>query len=83
MSSTWRVSSYLYQTRRHHIDTGILGHQIISHLYRLLADEEVKEFFHELAMARMAGKKAVLSGFLQSKGRLKKFQTAFNPSING
>ena len=25
---------------------------------RLLADEEVKEFFHELAMARMAGKKA-------------------------
>lgn len=24
----------------------------------LLADEEVKEFFHELAMARMAGKKA-------------------------
>ena len=24
---------------------------------RLLADEEVKEFFHELAMARMAGKK--------------------------
>ena len=26
---------------------------------RLLADEEVKEFFHELAMARMAGKKAI------------------------
>ena len=25
---------------------------------RLLDDEEVKEFFHELAMARMAGKKA-------------------------
>ena len=25
---------------------------------RLLADEEVKEFFHELAMARVAGKKA-------------------------
>ena len=25
---------------------------------RLLADEEVKEFFHELAMARMAGRKA-------------------------
>ena len=25
---------------------------------RLLADEEVKEFFHELVMARMAGKKA-------------------------
>ena len=25
---------------------------------RLLADEEVKEFFHELSMARMAGKKA-------------------------
>ena len=25
---------------------------------RLFADEEVKEFFHELAMARMAGKKA-------------------------
>ena len=24
----------------------------------LLADEEVKEFFHELVMARMAGKKA-------------------------
>ncbi|WP_191620488.1 hypothetical protein [Neisseria flavescens] len=24
-----------------------------------------------------------LHGFLQSKGRLKKFQTAFNPSING
>ena len=23
----------LYQTRRHHVDTGILGHQIISHLY--------------------------------------------------
>lgn len=26
---------------------------------RLLADEEVKEFFHELAMARMAGKKPI------------------------
>ncbi|WP_283115374.1 hypothetical protein [Neisseria flavescens] len=26
---------------------------------------------------------ALLRGFLQSKGRLKKFQTAFNPSING
>ena len=25
---------------------------------QLLADEEQKEFFHELAMARMAGKKA-------------------------
>ncbi|MGN6975389.1 hypothetical protein ACTHSZ_14125 [Neisseria sp. P0006.S006] len=28
-------------------------------------------------------KPALLRGFLQSKGRLKKFQTAFNPSING
>lgn len=26
---------------------------------RLLADEEVKEFFHELVMARMAGKKPI------------------------
>lgn len=26
---------------------------------RLLDDEEVKEFFHELAMARMAGKKPI------------------------
>ncbi|WP_283123671.1 MULTISPECIES: hypothetical protein [unclassified Neisseria] len=25
----------------------------------------------------------LLRRFLQSKGRLKKFQTAFNPSING
>ncbi|WP_284675688.1 hypothetical protein [Neisseria subflava] len=25
----------------------------------------------------------LLRGFLQSKGRLKKFQTALNPSING
>ncbi|HHX2507665.1 TPA: hypothetical protein ACU8BE_000759 [Neisseria subflava] len=37
----------------------------------------------QTASAANGQETCLLLGFLQSKGRLKKFQTAFNPSING
>ncbi|WP_283121418.1 hypothetical protein [Neisseria subflava] len=37
----------------------------------------------QTASAANGQETCLLRGFLQSKGRLKKFQTAFNPSING